>query len=92
MNAAGLAVKTEKPVMKQSAGKIWEKIARNHICAAPGRRRRISFFKSNGRILGFISVTDIKDIYLPMGFSNFKIEGRGLGKCTDFGISAVLYD
>lgn len=28
---------------------------------------------------GFISVTDIKDIYLPMGFSNFKIEGRGLG-------------
>jgi hypothetical protein len=22
---------------------------------------------------------DIRDIYLPMGFSNFKIEGRGLG-------------
>ena len=28
---------------------------------------------------GFISVKDIKEIYLPMGFSNFKIEGRGLG-------------
>lgn len=28
---------------------------------------------------GFISVKDIKDVYLPMGFSNFKIEGRGLG-------------
>ena len=41
---------------------------------------------------GFISVTDIKDIYLPMGFSNFKIEGRGTGKCTDSGIPAVLYD
>ena len=27
----------------------------------------------------FISVQDIRDIYLPMGFSNFKIEGRGLG-------------
>lgn len=27
----------------------------------------------------FISVDDIKDIYLPMGFSNFKIEGRSLG-------------
>ena len=28
---------------------------------------------------GFISVDDIKNIYLPMGFINFKIEGRGLG-------------
>ena len=28
---------------------------------------------------GFISVDDIKNIYLPMGFTNFKIEGRGLG-------------
>lgn len=28
---------------------------------------------------GFIGVDDIKNTYLPMGFSNFKIEGRGLG-------------
>ena len=28
---------------------------------------------------GFIGVEDIRKIYLPMGFSNFKIEGRGLG-------------
>ena len=28
---------------------------------------------------GFISVTDIQNIYMPMGFYNFKIEGRGLG-------------
>lgn len=28
---------------------------------------------------GFISIEDIKSIYLPMGFFNFKIEGRGLG-------------
>lgn len=27
----------------------------------------------------FIGVDDIKNTYLPMGFSNFKIEGRGLG-------------
>ena len=27
----------------------------------------------------FIGVEDIKETYLPMGFSNFKIEGRGLG-------------
>ncbi|MBP5519274.1 MAG: hypothetical protein J6X84_01665 [Treponema sp.] len=28
---------------------------------------------------GFISIEDIQNIYLPNGFSNFKIEGRGLG-------------
>ena len=28
---------------------------------------------------GFISVRDIQEKYLPLGFSNFKIEGRGLG-------------
>ena len=27
----------------------------------------------------FIGVKDIQTVYLPMGFSNFKIEGRGLG-------------
>ena len=27
----------------------------------------------------FISIDDIQNVYLPMGFSNFKIEGRGLG-------------
>ena len=29
--------------------------------------------------MGFIGVTDIQEKYLPMGFTNFKIEGRGLG-------------
>ena len=28
---------------------------------------------------GFIGIADIQNTYLPMGFSNFKIEGRGLG-------------
>ena len=28
---------------------------------------------------GFISLEDIQNVYLSMGFSNFKIEGRGLG-------------
>ena len=28
---------------------------------------------------GFISIDAIQNIYMPMGFSNFKIEGRGLG-------------
>ena len=28
---------------------------------------------------GFISLEDIQNVYLPMGFSNFKVEGRSLG-------------
>ena len=28
---------------------------------------------------GFIGIGDIQNTYLPMGFSNFKLEGRGLG-------------
>ncbi len=28
---------------------------------------------------GFIGIDDIRNIYLPMGFSNLKIEGRSLG-------------
>ncbi|MDO4966432.1 MAG: hypothetical protein Q4E51_06950 [Lachnospiraceae bacterium] len=28
---------------------------------------------------GFISIDDIKNTYMPMGYSNFKIEGRSLG-------------
>ena len=31
---------------------------------------------------GLIGAQDIRDIYLPMGFSNFKIEGRGLGSAV----------
>lgn len=27
----------------------------------------------------FIGINDIRNTYLPNGFSNFKIEGRGLG-------------
>ena len=27
----------------------------------------------------FIGIHDIQETYLPTGFSNFKIEGRGLG-------------
>ena len=28
---------------------------------------------------GFIGAEEIRNVYLPMGFSDFKIEGRGLG-------------
>lgn len=50
----------------------------DHRCAAPGGEEGYRFSKAMENP-GFIGVEQIRDIYLPMGFSNFKIEGRGLG-------------
>ena len=47
-------------------------------CRAPGMDEGYRFSKAMENP-GFIGIEDIKNIYLPMGFSNFKIEGRGLG-------------
>lgn len=47
-------------------------------CTSPGAEEGYRFSKAM-KNPGFISVGDIQKIYLPMGFSNYKIEGRGLG-------------
>ena len=49
-----------------------------HRCAAPGADDGYRFSRAITNP-GFISVGDIQNVYLPMGFSHFKIEGRGLG-------------
>lgn len=49
-----------------------------HHCAAPDAEEGYLFSKAM-KNLGFIGIEDIQNVYLPMGFSNFKIEGRGLG-------------
>lgn len=50
----------------------------DHHCAAPDANDGYCFSKAMTNP-GFIGIDDIKNVYLPMGFSNFKIEGRGLG-------------
>ena len=50
----------------------------DHRCAAPDAAQGYRFSKAM-RSPAFIGVEEIKETYLPMGFSNFKIEGRGLG-------------
>ena len=47
-------------------------------CAAPDAAEGYRFSKAMENP-GFIGVQDIASTYLPMGFSQFKIEGRGLG-------------
>ena len=49
-----------------------------HHCATPDAEEGYRFSKAM-KNPGFISTEDIQNVYLPMGFSNFKIEGRGLG-------------
>ena len=68
MNAAGLAAKTGKIVMKPSAARILV----NFVRSITVKHRSLNN-------PGFISVNDIQNVYMPMGFTNFKIEGRGLG-------------
>ena len=50
----------------------------DHICKAPNSEGGYKFSKAM-KNPAFISLKDIQDIYLPMGFTNFKIEGRSLG-------------
>lgn len=49
-----------------------------HHCTAPDAGDGYKFSKAMNNPT-FISINDISNIYLPMGFNNFKIEGRGLG-------------
>ena len=66
--------------------KCYENVSRKNLgescedyhCTAPGGNEGYRFSKAMTNP-GFIGVEDIRKIYLPMGFSNFKIEGRGLG-------------
>lgn len=52
--------------------------APEHHCKAPAAEQGYRFSKAMTNP-GFIGIDDIQNIYIPMGFSNFKIEGRGLG-------------
>lgn len=49
-----------------------------HVCTVPNAKEGYRFSKAMENP-GFIGVADIQNVYLPMGFTNFKIEGRGLG-------------
>ena len=53
-------------------------IGPEHRCTAPDAAGGYRFSRAMENP-GFIGVKDIQTRYLPMGFSHFKIEGRGLG-------------
>ena len=67
-----------KPCYEAVSRKVLGEGGPEHRCAAPdaGEGYRFSRAMENP---GFIGIHDIVHTYLPMGFTQFKIEGRGLG-------------
>ena len=77
MNAAGLGCKDRKACYEAVSRKnLGEN--REHHCTAPESEQGYCFSKAMQNP-GFIGIEAIQNVYFPMGFSNFKIEGRGLG-------------
>lgn len=60
----------------------------DHICTGKGGDEGYKF-SSAMKNPAFISVKDIKEVYLPKGFNNFKIEGRSLGSAVN--LEFLLY-
>ena len=54
---------------------------KEHICAAPDAEKGYRFSEAM-KNPGFIGTEDILNVYMPQGFSNFKIEGRSLGSAV----------
>ena len=53
----------------------------DHACTSPDAERGYRFSDAM-KNPGFIGIGDIREIYLPGGFSHFKIEGRNLGSAV----------
>ena len=53
----------------------------DHICVSPNASRGYRFSDAM-KNPGFIGINEITSVYLPAGFSHFKIEGRSLGSAV----------
>ena len=53
----------------------------DYICTSPNAARGYRFSDAM-KNPGFIGINDIQNVYLPNGFSHFKIEGRSLGSAV----------
>lgn len=55
----------------------------DHICVSPDAHKGYRFSDAM-KNPGFIGIEAIQNVYVPAGFSNFKIEGRSLGSAVIF--------
>ncbi len=67
---------------KECYGNVSHKVlgddCQDFICTSPDAREGYVFSKAM-KNPGFIGIDKIQNVYMPMGISNFKIEGRSLG-------------
>lgn len=73
-----IGCKDRKACYENVSRRVLDEDCPEHRCSAPGGEEGYVFSKAM-KNPAFISVDDILDTYLPNGFTNFKIEGRGLG-------------
>lgn len=64
-------------VSRKSLGEPCEE----HVCVSPYAKRGYRFSDAM-KNPGFIGIEDIRNVYDPRGFTNFKIEGRSLGSAV----------
>ncbi|MCR5188443.1 MAG: hypothetical protein K6C97_05865 [Treponema sp.] len=83
------ACKDRKACYENVSRKNLGQAVEEHQCSAPDAEvgYRLSKAMKNP---AYIGIKDIVETFLPMGFSNFKIEGRGLGSAVVFE-SLLLY-
>ena len=53
----------------------------DHVCVSPYAQKGYRFSDAMNNP-GFIGIREIREIYMPCGFSHFKIEGRSLGSAV----------
>ncbi len=73
-----IACKDRKKCYETVSRKSLGEACLDHICTSPDSQFGYRFSKAMTNP-SFIGIEDIQKKYLPMGFSNFKIEGRSLG-------------
>lgn len=73
-----IGCKDRKSCYENVSRKILGENCEDHQCQAPDGNQGYLFSKAM-ESPAFIGINEIQNTYLPMGYSNFKIEGRGLG-------------
>lgn len=78
-----IGCKTRKECYENVSRQALDNDVDDYRCSAPDGKDGYIFSKAM-KNPSFISLDDIRDIYLPLGFKNFKVEGRGLGSAIVF--------
>lgn len=72
------ACRDRKACYENVSRKVLGEDCPDHVCHSPYAREGYVFSRAMENP-GFIGIREIRDFFLPLGYTNFKIEGRSLG-------------